>query len=378
MRVIMKNKIGIITFHKACNYGAVLQTYALQTKLKEVFCDNEIKIIDYYCPAIEDRTSPYYFVKDGNVVKNVLRYIYLFLPKYKKYKLFSKFRKEYLQETEIRYNGSNFSSLGTDYLAIFTGSDQVWNLKSTGVDTTYFLQQLGDNTLKCSYAASFGFDEIVKDYYSIIPILVRRLDYISLREKIGVDDLFKKNNISASVHVDPTMLLTSSDWDRLLDNTKKVIREEYILLYCILKTKRLINYAKKLSVLTGLPVYSISNHSDFSDFIQLRSLSVEEFVSLIKNAKYVLTTSFHGTVFSILYHKQFVTEIDTDSLVNTRVDNLLDILDIKNRAVDHSSFEIDSSIEWENIDCKLRSYVKDTEKYLNTIKNRIKEINRGE
>lgn len=373
----MNNKVGIVTFHKACNYGAVLQTYALQRKLQEVFNNDDVKVIDYYCPAIEDRTSPFYLVKDGNPIKNILRFIYLFFPKYKKYRVFSDFRQTYLCETGKKYENDNFSSLDNEFNVIFVGSDQVWNLKSTGNDKNYFLNQIGDNTLKCSYAASFGFTEIVHDYYDDILPLVKRFDYISLRENIGIEELFNKNGLSAVINVDPTMLLNSSDWDCLVKNEKR-IDNDYILLYCVLKTKKLISFTKQLSRQTGLPVYSISNHSDYSDFIQLKSASVEEFVSLIKNAKYVITTSFHGTVFSILYHKQFVTELDTVSHRNTRVENLINILSLENRSVDSDDFDIDNCIDWKIVDSKVESNIRNAEEYLYSIKNKIEGAKKGE
>lgn len=371
----MKSKIGIITFHKACNYGAVLQTYALQEELKKIFPEYEVKIIDYYCPAIEDRTSPFFFIKDGNIIKNVLRYIYLFIPKYRKFKCFSKFRNKYLSETLIRYNSDNVDLLNNEFLAIFTGSDQVWNLNATKEDENYFLKGIKKDTYKCSYAASFGFEEVVKTYYDKILSLVKDFDYISLRENIGVKELFEKNNIKIHVNVDPTMLLKNTDWDHVVCDNKNLVNGEYILLYCVLKTKRLVDYAKKLSERTGLPVYSISNHSDYSAFKQLRDCGVEDFLSLIKNAKYVVTTSFHGTVFSIIYHKNFVTEIDTFSSKNTRVENLLNILNIKDRIIENNSFDIDNKIEWENVDSKLQTCIEDSENYLYTIKRTVEGEN---
>lgn len=364
----MKDKIGIITFHKACNYGAILQTYALQTILKKFFFEYDVEVIDYYCPAIEDRTSPFYFINDGNFVKNTLRFMHLFIPKYKKYKLFRKFRKQYICETKTRYDENNIEITNDKFIAIFTGSDQVWNLNATKGDKNYFLSFASEKIYKCSYAASFGFDEIIDEYYDELVPLMKKFDYISLRENIGITNLFKRNKIKTYTNLDPTMLLTSRDWDALIVNTKRKIHEKYILLYCVLKTKRLIDYAKQLSEKTGLPVYSISNHSDFSCFHQLKSCSVEDFVCLIKNATYVLTTSFHGTVFSILYHKKFVTEIDTVQSKNTRVENLLNILEISNRAIDSSKFYDINKIEWSNVDLKLHSYVGEAEEYLGNIK----------
>lgn len=364
----MKNKIGIITFHKACNYGAVLQAYALQTKLKKMFWEYDVEIIDYYCPAIEDRTSPFYYIKDGNFIKNVLRYMYLFIPKYKRYKKFNEFREKYLSATRIRYDIENINRVSDDFLAVFVGSDQVWNINATKGDRNYFLEPLSDRVLKCSYAASFGFEEVVKEHYDEILSMVKKFNYISVRESIGIDDLFNKNNIKATVNVDPTMLLERKEWDELIVDVEKMPKKGYILLYCVLKTNRLVNYAKNLSEKTGLQVYSISNQREFSEFKQIKNCGVEEFISLVKNANYVLTTSFHGTVFSILYHKKFVTEIDTWLSRNTRVENLLETLDMKSRTIENSKFDIDSEIRWDAVEAKLKACVKNAENYLNTIK----------
>lgn len=364
-------KIGIITFHKACNYGAVLQAYALQNVLQKNCNEYDVEIIDYYCPAIEDRTKMFYFIKDGSVVKNILRFLYQFVPKMKKIMRFKEFRKKFFKLTKQKYNKYNINDISDEYEIIFTGSDQVWNYKSTGEDKNYFLQFANKSTIKCSYAASFGFENIISEYKNEILRMIDDFEFVSLRENIGLDLLREKLCISPNVNVDPTLLLTKEEWEDVEEEVR--VSGEYILLYCILKTNNLIEYTRNLSRNTGLKVYSIGNHRDYKEFIQLKSVSVGEFLKLIKNAKYVVTTSFHGTVFSILYHKQFVTELNTKGAYNSRVEYLLNLVNLNERDILKLSDNIDDRVNWDNVEENLNKCRSDAKKYFDMIKGRNQE-----
>lgn len=337
---------GIITFHKANNYGAVLQTYALQQILKKQ-PDVQVEVIDYYCSAIEDRTRLFYTGEQGNIIKKVLRVLYYLPSRFKIIRGFRRFRESRICTSDARYTPENIAAIKDRYDAVFTGSDQVWNYDSTGLDRNYFLEFCGDKTLKCSYAASFGFREVVDKYHNEIVGFLKNFDFISMRENIGTD-CFENHIGNYEISVDPTLLLDISEWKKLSVQPK--IDSEYILIYNVLEPKRLLEYVDQLSEQLHLPVYAIGSNRYLRKYNQLKNLSVEEYLGWIENASYIATTSFHGTVFSVLNKKRFVTEFDTRDKYNHRVKHLLDLLHISNREVENPACDITAPVNWDEVD----------------------------
>lgn len=340
------DKIGILTFHRACNYGAVLQAYALQQTLKKYFPDKKTEIIDYRCNTMENRNKLLSMEKNGGFVRDILRFVYYFVPKIRKNVTFKRFRDRHFCLSDT-YTPQGVNQLKGRYRAIFVGSDQVWNFDITGCDKNFFLQFANKDTLKCSYAASFGFQTVFDRYQRDIVGLASQMDFISLREDIGAKAL--ENTLQKKVEIcpDPTLLLTINEWKQLENNSKK--DEDYILLYCVLEPNRMLDYVRELAQKTGMRVYSIGNKRSFKEFIQLKNLSAEDFLTWISNAKYVATTSFHGAVFAILNNKQFMTEFDTKDKYNYRVRHLLNTLEIHDRQVDSLAFEYDGAIDWDKV-----------------------------
>ena len=151
------------------------------------------------------------------------------------------------------------------------------------------------------------------------------------------------------------------------------INEDYILLYCILETNSLIQFVRELSKKTGMKVFSISNHRAYKEFIQLKKLSVEEFLGWVNGAAFVATTSFHGTVFSIINHKSFVTEYNTKGNYNYRVQHLLQILNLEDREIDHERFVWNAEIDWKAVDKNLTKERQVVTHYWDEVKKRIEE-----
>ena len=360
-------KIGIITFHMACNYGAVLQTYALQNKLMDIYGKDKVEIIDYYAPAIEDRTKILYLAKTGNLIRDIIRFIIKFIPKCIKYYKFKIFRNKYLKLSDMRFNKSNIGMANDKYYALVTGSDQVWNIMSTNYDDSYFLTFADDEVIKFSYAASFGFDNVFKINQKNILYKLNSFDEISIREDIGYELIQQNVNCRVQVNVDPTLLLSRIDWDVI----RKIndIKYEYILVYCILPSNKLLNHVRKIAKKENLKVYYISDDMVNNDFIHLRNLSVGEFINWIANAKYVATTSFHGTVFSILYNKSFFVEYETKLNYNYRVKHLLELLNIENKNIESKDFNHCSLINWTEVEKILDNERKKSIEYLKSIED---------
>lgn len=330
----VKKKVGIITQHRVVNYGSVLQTYALQEKVKELGYSCEV--IDYYperftpigmLKRIKDKSERF---KKSLIARTLARII--IIPSYIiRFKMFFKFINSHFDMTEKTYkteeelNKANF-----DYDVFCTGSDQVWNYGwNERIEYPYFLQFAPDSSKKISYAASFGKSELDPQEISETTRLLKRYDAISLRELSGVN-IVENLGIKNSVNVlDPTLLLTGKEWRKLSSN--KYSEDKYILIYNLNRNPKIDKYAEELSKETGLKVRYLSYqlHEFYKNGKMFCNPKVEDFLALIDGASYIITDSFHATAFSLNFNKEFV--IVYPERFSTRLQSILEILDLTDR-----------------------------------------------
>lgn len=307
-------QVGILTFHRASNYGAVLQAYALQTALQSrgVKCE----IVDYFCPAIESAHDPKMLLKTRGFVKGVWH----FPVKLKKYQIFEKFRERRLILSQ-RVNRKQVDRISGEYDFFIVGSDQVWSNEFAGLDLTYLLDFV-DDAKKYSYACSLGFDDFPDGTKEIYQKWLQSFKYLSVRERSAKSLIEKSLKLSARRDVDPTFLLYSNDWRRLLKKPNR--KEAYILVYTVQPPENLLAYARKISRETGNEIIYLNNeHRSNRDIKHVRYATPEEFLGWIDHAEYVLTNSYHGTVFSIIFNKKFCVECITKKRYNSRSKDLL-------------------------------------------------------
>ena len=205
------------------------------------------------------------------------------------------------------------------YLA---GSDQIWYPDKC--DPLFFLD-FAKGSRRISYAASMGKTQIPQDREEKLGDLLRGFERISVREKDCVDALRKVTNQDISVHIDPTFLLDTEAW-RAMEKAYPV-KEPYILLYMIYWNSECKNKVLELKKRTGLPVYAVC--SDVSRVYadkHLYDVGVEEFLWLVDHAKYVVTSSFHGVAFSILFRKKFAAVVNPQ--LPSRIENILNVLSV--------------------------------------------------
>lgn len=298
-------KIGILTYHKANNLGAVLQAYALQTKLSELNNGN-VEIIDYDNIIFKERINI-------RGIKSFLKSIY-----YKqKNNAFCKFRKQNFLLSEY-YDNNTINKCNKKYDCIICGSDQVWNLDCSNNDYNYFLKFVDNKLLRFSYAASLGTYNFKDDEIKVIENELKKFKKISIREK---DSLSQFENMSLnndiSVICDPVFLLNKEEWRKLYN--KRIINKKYILVYLIQDDVNVMNAAKKYAKENKCCI--ISNKKNF-EFIL--NNSPEKFISWIDNAEAVFTNSFHGTAFSLIFNKKLGADIEmTTGKTNNRINELL-------------------------------------------------------
>lgn len=332
----MMIKTATITFHRAHNYGSALQAYALQTKLKSLGIDNTV--IDFQKPIQRQMYSLFskgltYKSIRANLVK-ILYYRELKLH----HKRFDDFINKNLRLTEYFSNAMQMVAAPLQYDKYICGSDQIWNLRDTADgDECYFLTFVDNSYKKVAYAPSIGWSDYEDEYKLKYKDLLKNFEYISVREETGANFLCELLNKKIETVLDPTLLLHQSDWDEIA--VAPPIKGEYIFCYSFGPLQKMTwEIAKQLSKQTGLPIASafLSKIDEVNSDIKLYDAGPCEFVGLIKNAKFICTSSFHGTVFSIIYHKDFLSSIsgekhhDTDS----RKIDLLNKIGLGNRLID--------------------------------------------
>lgn len=334
-------KIGILTFHQADNYGAILQAYALN---KVVFGS---EIINYHNEFIFKQTQK---LPKGSAAKKVIAFIFKKIKHYN----FERFIRNYLNLSDMIYTFENSNLINGKYSKVIVGSDQVWNMECTNNDLVYFLPNI-DAEKKYSYAASFG--------SAIFPekeCLKYLIDFktVSLREKTYYEYV---GNINKNVRfdVDPTLLLSLNDWKYIAST--RIIKEKYVFVYTVGEPIDLLKNAQDYSRKNGCKL--ITNKKSLEFFLHC---SPEDFVSWILNADCIFTNSFHGTVFSTIFHKKFYVECKQVNGFNNRAEFLLKFLGLESRIL--SNINDDSFAEnWENVDKKIAEERNKSIMYLETI-----------
>ena len=332
-------KVGIIIFHRAINYGAVLQAYALQTVIKKL--GHNVEMIDYRCTLLENQYSAYQAIKNSKSLKYT---IYLFLkklyPMVKKKINVEKFIDKYLNLSQPYYKNSIKKAEGI-YDKVFTGSDQVWNYNHADFDKTYFLDFISDTSKKCSYSASIGVSElpdyVVEDYQR----LLGTFGNLSVREISGkriINNILPEKEVEVSI--DPTLLLDKEAWEKVADKNR--FKQNYVLVYELIPSDSLVEYAKKIAKEKNIKVFRIS--SDMKKVRGVKNLygvSPQEFVQLIANAQVVCTNSFHGTAFSLNFNKCMYVELlkAPYEKLNARILDLLENCNATDRIIGQTKKE---------------------------------------
>ena len=340
-------QVKVITRHTPSNYGSLLQSIATQRVIESLGYD--CQIIDYRIPWEQGikRVQTLLNQKESwnsSFLKRLL-YKVVSTPNELIAELaFTKMQKKYLKLTNICTTVDELKKLRADVFV--TGSDQVWGPLMNGkYDKSYFLSFVDGDAKKISYAASFGkisFDtDVENEYYSML----NKYQHITVREK-SAKKLLEKIGVACEGQVlDPTLLLNQDQWSSYIKNDYK---QEYVLVYQIHNNKQLDLYAKKFAEKMGLPLIRVAPYlHQISRSGCLKLLpDIGEFLSYIKNCKYMVTDSFHGTAFAINFNKQFVEILPTNG-TGTRNQSVLELTGLVDRVVTDLN---DFSITNKNID----------------------------
>jgi hypothetical protein len=339
-------KIGIMTFWWSDdNYGQILQCYALQK---------------YLCDAGHDTYLIRYDPRNDYVKTSVLKKaLKVFNPvklinhlSYKKRLInnrreekdnprrFNNFREKYIKQSEkIYYSYDELVSNPPEADVYITGSDQVWNTFSLSFERArkklqaYFLDFGDSETKRIAYAASFGKETIADDFIRAISPLLKRFDYISVREKSGLTICRQCGIENADWVLDPTLLLTADNYRSLYKNEQPVSPgKPYLFLYLLgNKTRFSVETVYQQAKEKNLEVVYVSGNVQMDKHKKVYA-TIPQWISLIDNAEYIITNSFHGCVFSLIFHKPFIPIMLTGKYVsgmNTRLKSLFELLELK-------------------------------------------------
>jgi hypothetical protein len=359
-------KVGIVTFHCANNYGAVLQTYALQTAVS-FFDYAQVHVVDYNPIEI---TAGYkvFSLHSFWDASHKFRYcaVVLFNARNRVVRRirFGKTRRDFLNLDK--------SQIFSTYDVILCGSDQIWNPQlSKGFDPYYFGLLPGFHGIKASYAASLGLKNLTEYQKEELKGLLKNLDGVSVREKAMLPLFQPLVSIPISVCLDPTLLLGRNQWEQIIQiQTSK----NYILIYQMIPDEQLIKDAYALASTTGFKVLELSYGKRIGHPVKHKVITTAgpiDFLGLFFHAEYVLTNSFHGTAFSILFNKQFCSYKPEQG--SARITDLLDQLGVPQRYVHSSKDVIFSRIDWESVNARLAFLREESLNYIQSVLKMVKE-----
>lgn len=306
-------KIGILTYHRAHNYGAMLQAYALRTFLREQ--GHQVEFVDYWPKSHQQQ---YVLIKpihgNGfiNKIVNLIADCLTIIRRYIRMQKFKHFASNYLElKSQIKYTSPDSSIESGVYDYIIVGSDQVWRTqeyegKYVGFDPMFFCQNVPQTTRCITYAASMGIISLNDNDRQLFQQYLNVFDTILVREN-SLKELINSLNYDADVVLDPTLLLTCEQWNKLLPKSR-YHQQRYVLYYELIQSKEAmffaVDKAKSMScdlLIMNAQVHTIPRKNHISN------ASPIDFLHAIRDAEFVVATSFHGTAFSIIFEKQFIT-----------------------------------------------------------------------
>jgi hypothetical protein len=346
-------KVAIVSCYFKKNYGSMLQAFATQKILDQLGYENITICIDGIAREIRNAKLKHYFfqLSDLEVIKGKLGFIKRFI--FKKInknlknnieirdKMFNQFKNTHFKISKKINSRYELTQYCKNFSSVLVGSDQLW--LPSNIDADYYtLSFVPDEINKIAYATSFGMSEIPKRQWGIARIFLNRINHISVREEAGKKIVKEVANKEIPIVCDPTLLFTAEQWEEDFPVEKKIM-EKYIFCYFLGNNPTQRELVHKIKELTGFKIVAllhmdeyIRDDCDFPDYA-LFDIDPAGFVNLIRNAEYVFTDSFHGTVFSALHQKKFFTfrrfKEGSSLSTNSRMHSLFNLLDLHNRFI---------------------------------------------
>ena len=382
----MAKKVGIVSCYFKHNYGSMLQAYATQKILDDMNIENETINIDKNIDFSNGKKKYYMgqvfnfqFIKsklgmiklklDKKINKNLGKNISIRDKKYEEFRKNFRLTEPYKTYAELNEKAEK------DYSSVIVGSDQLW-LPVNVVADYYTLNWVPEDVNKISFSTSFGVSVIPEKYKEEYKKFLNRINYLSTREVAGQKIIKELTGRDAILVCDPTLLFNKNEW-MSIQKEEPIIKGKYIFCYFLGKNIEHRKFAERLKEKTGYKIVSL-NHADeyvkYSDMFADEApydVGPAEFLNMIRNAEYVCTDSFHGTVFSLINNVKFFTfrRYSNKSKVstNSRIDSLLGIVNLKERLINGDEDvekEIEKKIDFENVNMKLEEFRNTSKEFL--------------
>lgn len=358
-------KVGLVTYHRSTSYGACLQAYATQTELSKL--GNDVIVIDYI-NNYEQRIKRVFFSTDGtfkSLLKNSIKSI-IFGRSYWLKRAYRNFTNNYTLSSSQYRSAQDMNDL--DFDALIVGSDQVWNSKISGKLDPVFLLDFGNTNKRISVASSFGSYILNNDERDYFVDCLRRFTSISVREQFAENQLSQIGINNVKVICDPTLMISVDEWNRFLVPCKY---NGYLLTYFVSGSFK--DFAERVSLINrnyNFPIYNVQSSNYHWNGVTKTFVGVtpEAFLGMIKNAEIVVTDSFHGTVFSVLFHKKVVVINNASNPI--RIKELLKNLGMERVEFDGTDRVVEyNDKDFEKIDNKIEVMRVDAEKWINQALN---------
>ena len=346
-------RFGVISYNIHCNftnYGSALQSWALKESINRL--GYHAVLVDY-CPDILKDKNPLDPVKNlWDKDDESKRMIALTMPAIEKnYYKFEDFYTNEFDRTKKVYYSDNFNDVVKDEKldGFVCGADTIFCVDEFGIDDGFYANyDCMKNGYAVSYAASFGDSHFTDETYKLLDERLHNFKAIAIRESGMLPYIKDRVSVPTAKVLDPTFLLTASDYDKITDKKRK-IKDKYLLLYSRRYNKKMFDYADKIAKEKGLKVVDISLRADMKDkHIMSYESGVEEFLSLVKNAEFVVTNSYHGMIFCLQFRKDFV--IFSREQCDTKIKEVLDLIKLNDRMLTTGEEEYKKVIDFDKID----------------------------
>lgn len=361
----MKN-IGIVSYNIHCNftnYGSALQSWALSQTIKKLGCK---PILIDYCPDCLKDKDPLNPMKNmWDTDEESRKMCELSLPAIRiNYEKFETFYTEKFNRTQKVYIRDNFNEIveneGID--GFVCGSDTIFCIDEFGIDDGYYANYSCMKHKSISYAASFGDSHFTEETYKILNQRLGNFKALGIRENWMIPYIKEHSSTPVQKVVDPTLLLEQQDFDSIAV-PERLEKEKYLLLYARRYNKKMFDYADALAKKNGWKVIDISLRATNADRHRMfYEAGVEEFLSLVKHAEYVVTNSFHGMIVGVHYRRPFV--IFSREQCDIKIDEVLDLFGLSNHKLITGEESVNDYIDYDTVHNRIRSAATESIKYL--------------
>lgn len=359
------------------NYGGCLQAYATQEVIKSENCSVELLNYQY-----NKKKSKFHVINKWlQRFRNIKYYIFtrdVLVEHRSKLHLsreaFQKFRQSNMNiMSDVVCSIEEVKQFTSEFDTFIAGSDQIWNPTFySRCNPIYYLDFVSDGKKRISYASSIGISEMPEKYTRDFRRMISNIDYVSVRETAGAQIIKKVCDRDVPVVLDPTLLLSAERWDKVCSD--RVVDGDYIFCYLFSQNAQYSEIKEKMKSILGCKIVTLpfGMREIVGDDEKIYGAGPGEFISLIKHAKFIITDSFHATVFSINYKKAFFVlerqKKGSKSNMNSRIYSVLNLFNLQNRLVNpmigrQEIMEIDE-IDYEQVHSILRMHQQESLAYL--------------